>query len=276
VKKMALWQRVLIGSSSSMFLVALFGFDLRNVTNPGLGDRAIASSDTSDVNKSIMRNLSGQWQQVGGNGSSQVIFTIDGKLCLISPRYGATVFNYEITNAATQPIQLSLSAIGVGGSVMSEIEFISDTQIQISGGGFTETYQKVSEGTDFPADAYYGEREPSQNEMKEAEAQSYVGSINRGQQAFFLENDRFSDSLRALELGIQDSSFYQYKMQLVDSERVLVTATAMEEGLRSFSGIVYLERIPLDGAREGMNFQTHTNICATEVPSRIPPACSPS
>jgi len=47
------------------------------------------------------------------------------------------------------------------------------------------------------------------NKAKQSEAQTYVGSINRGQQAYYLEKNVFG-GLSNLELGISNSANYTY------------------------------------------------------------------
>jgi len=41
------------------------------------------------------------------------------------------------------------------------------------------------------------------NKAKQSEAKTYVGSMNRGQQAYYLENDEFSTEIGELGLGIK-------------------------------------------------------------------------
>ena len=49
------------------------------------------------------------------------------------------------------------------------------------------------------------------NKAKQSEAKTYVGSMNRGQQAFYLENDEFSSNIGDLGLGIKtQTSNYKY------------------------------------------------------------------
>jgi prepilin-type N-terminal cleavage/methylation domain-containing protein len=47
------------------------------------------------------------------------------------------------------------------------------------------------------------------NKARQSEAQTYIGSINRGQQAYFLEKQCFGN-LSNLELGISDTDNYTY------------------------------------------------------------------
>ena len=75
------------------------------------------------------------------------------------------------------------------------------------------------------------------NKAKQAEAQTYVGSINRGQQAYFLEKSAFG-ALSNLELGISNTQNYTY-----DSIGVgpLATTTALPKGvLKGYAGKVWI------------------------------------
>lgn len=47
------------------------------------------------------------------------------------------------------------------------------------------------------------------NKARQSEAQTYVGSLNRGQQAYYLEKNEFG-ALTSLELGIIDTKNYTY------------------------------------------------------------------
>ncbi|MFZ4640056.1 MAG: type IV pilin-like G/H family protein [Nodosilinea sp.] len=49
------------------------------------------------------------------------------------------------------------------------------------------------------------------NKARQSEAVTYVGSVNRGQQAYRLENTQFSDKVDTLALGIKTTTkYYQY------------------------------------------------------------------
>jgi type IV pilus assembly protein PilA len=76
------------------------------------------------------------------------------------------------------------------------------------------------------------------NKARQAEASTYVGSINRGQQAYFLERSVFGN-LSNLELGIRDTKNYTYSSTgngLVDA----ITAAAPAGTLKGFAGRVYV------------------------------------
>ncbi|MEH2377424.1 MAG: type IV pilin-like G/H family protein [Nostoc sp.] len=51
------------------------------------------------------------------------------------------------------------------------------------------------------------------NKAKQSEAKTYVGSMNRAQQAFYLENTLFTSTIGSLGLGIATSTInYQYQI----------------------------------------------------------------
>jgi type IV pilus assembly protein PilA len=80
------------------------------------------------------------------------------------------------------------------------------------------------------------------NKAKETEATTYVGSMNRSQQAFFLENNAFTNSLSSLELGIKDTNNYTYTATTAGSgAAATASAIATPSGvLNQYSGIVWI------------------------------------
>ncbi len=80
------------------------------------------------------------------------------------------------------------------------------------------------------------------NKARQAEAQTYVGSLNRAQQAFYLQNRYFSDDLGALELGIGNTENYEYVIAGGGEDSVVVTNEANPTGpdLKGYAGTVWL------------------------------------
>jgi len=81
------------------------------------------------------------------------------------------------------------------------------------------------------------------NKAKQAEAQTYVGSINRGQQAYFLEKSMFG-GLSNLELGISNTANYNYSSVVgagtgVNAD-VITTAINPKAVLKGYAGRVWL------------------------------------
>jgi type IV pilus assembly protein PilA len=76
------------------------------------------------------------------------------------------------------------------------------------------------------------------NKARQSEAQTYVGSMNRAQQAYYLENNSFG-SLAGLELGISDSKSYAYTVVNTSTEGVN-KATPVNTALKGYAGRTYL------------------------------------
>lgn len=89
---------------------------------------------------------------------------------------------------------------------------------------------------------YYAITSPGQaNKARESEAKTYIGSINRGQQAFRLENDSFAETIDEIGIGIPtESDHYQYEITTSDNDMVAATAKAKTGGIRSFIGAVFI------------------------------------
>lgn len=82
------------------------------------------------------------------------------------------------------------------------------------------------------------------NKARESEARTYVGSINRAQQAFYMENSNvFADSIASLGLGINSATEnYTYNLA-VKNEGATQGAVVNARGaanLRDFGGLVWV------------------------------------
>ncbi|MGJ3247003.1 MAG: pentapeptide repeat-containing protein [Elainellaceae cyanobacterium] len=81
--------------------------------------------------------------------------------------------------------------------------------------------------------------EPQRQQAIESEARSYVGSMNRAQQAYYLERGEFSDTVDALGLGIaSETEYYRYDIMQVSAIGVMQMAIPKAEGHTSYLGIV--------------------------------------
>ncbi|PZO42731.1 MAG: hypothetical protein DCF19_06795 [Pseudanabaena frigida] len=85
----------------------------------------------------------------------------------------------------------------------------------------------------------------------QSEAKTYVGAMNRGQQAYYLEKERWAKNIDEIGIGIkEESDNYRYKTQPIDSTKTVniknypgiavQTGLAKKEGLKSYLGIAYL------------------------------------
>lgn len=89
------------------------------------------------------------------------------------------------------------------------------------------------------------------NKARQSEAKTYVGAMNRGQQAHFLERNRWGKTIDEIGIGIKsESEDYRYTIKIVDSIKTVNTknyagiavntAIAKKDGLKSYVGVVYL------------------------------------
>lgn len=79
------------------------------------------------------------------------------------------------------------------------------------------------------------------NKARQSEAQTYVGAINRGQQAYYLEKNTFG-ALSNLELGISDTKNYTYASNASGSGTAAVANTAAQPTatLKGYAGKVWV------------------------------------
>ncbi|BAZ32894.1 serine/threonine protein kinase [Cylindrospermum sp. NIES-4074] len=103
------------------------------------------------------------------------------------------------------------------------------------------------------------------NKAKQSEAKTYIGSMNRAQQAYFLENNKFSSTIAELQLGIKsETQNYSYSVNVINPKQsVRLTAKAKVSGLKSYTGAVFVQN-----AKE---FLTIAGTCETTAPSQTPP-----
>jgi type IV pilus assembly protein PilA len=82
------------------------------------------------------------------------------------------------------------------------------------------------------------------NKARQSEAQTYVGSMNRGQQAFYLEQSAFATSITTLGIGVPtQTDYYSYDSAggtATDASQATTTATLRKGALKNYSGVVWL------------------------------------
>ncbi len=104
------------------------------------------------------------------------------------------------------------------------------------------------------------------SQAKQSEAKTYVGSLNRSQQAFFLEKNKFSSNIGELGVGIQsETANYRYTTQAYGSGMkgyAVSTATPKIDGLKGYVGGAFV--ITSSGSQE---VTTLTIICEGNAPS---------
>jgi hypothetical protein len=103
----------------------------------------------------------------------------------------------------------------------------------------------------------------------EAEAKKYLTQMNQAQQAFYQQHQRFAATLEELERSaaiLSHSAFYTYHLSVQNDRQSRLTAVAKVDGLRSYTGTVWLAS-PVDGAAT-----VAIALCETRKPTRTAPA----
>lgn len=89
------------------------------------------------------------------------------------------------------------------------------------------------------------------NKAKQSEAKTYVGTLNKGQQAYFTEKNRFGSNIEILGIGVKASTVnYTYATSnsvytSAEASSNNATSHAVPEGvaLRAYTGMVQLNQV---------------------------------
>jgi type IV pilus assembly protein PilA len=82
------------------------------------------------------------------------------------------------------------------------------------------------------------------NKAMEFEGRNNIGTINRGQQAYYLEHNKFSSSIPELGIGISPQTInYQYLIQ-TDRQFVVNYAQSKKPNLKSYLGVAFIGIVP--------------------------------
>ncbi|WP_445175137.1 type IV pilin-like G/H family protein [Microcoleus sp.] len=107
---------------------------------------------------------------------------------------------------------------------------------------------------------------------KTGEARQYVGSMNRAQEALFIEKSAFSSSVDALGLGIKtETTTFKYSIRAT-KKAAFNYAVAKEKSLKSYVGGVFLvpaKNFEPNAAKEKIT--TTSILCEADFPGTIKP-----
>ncbi len=113
------------------------------------------------------------------------------------------------------------------------------------------------------------------NKAKQSEAKQYIGSISKGQQAYFVENGKFIetiDDIGKLGLGIRTATGnYTYSLE-AGGDGTNAGANSFTDkaanGLKYYAGLVFLERVDPDDDQSDLTSQTR--LCESKDASTDP------
>ncbi len=103
----------------------------------------------------------------------------------------------------------------------------------------------------------------------ESEAKQYVGSMNRAQQAIFIEKSAFATSVNALGLGIKtETKNYKYSVRAT-KQIAFIYGFSKKPQLKSYVGGAFVIGAKSNNGEDEMN--TESILCSTDTPGTIPP-----
>jgi type II secretory pathway pseudopilin PulG len=108
---------------------------------------------------------------------------------------------------------------------------------------------------------------------KTVEAKIYVSSMSKGQQAYFAENNAFSSSVKALEIGLKtETRNFKYSIRTT-KKAAFSYAVAKKKNLKSYVGGVFV--VPTKNFEPNADKEEITTtyiLCETDSPGTIKPA----
>lgn len=99
--------------------------------------------------------------------------------------------------------------------------------------------------------------DPEITRARESEAKSMIGSFNRSQQVFYVENNRFATTISELDVSLIGKYYEQYDIVAESSDFVFTKTQPISahQELHSFAGAVWFNQ-------EGRSFET--KICRSD------------
>ncbi|MEM7712872.1 MAG: type IV pilin-like G/H family protein [Cyanobacteria bacterium P01_A01_bin.68] len=105
---------------------------------------------------------------------------------------------------------------------------------------------------------------------RQSEAKNYVGSMNRAQQAFYLENNNsFTTSVVSLALGIKtQTENFKYEITAESTTGSVVTnkGAALKKALKSYAGVTYTSTQDVNGVSDAITLAT---MCESVNPANV-------
>jgi len=255
------------------------------------------AQNPASINSSASRFV-GQWRLRDYLPISlTVVFTQDGKLFVLLPSYltsflssgspslsrgsvSAFEYRYKI-NSTAQPMQIDMISPAENQTIATIFEFTSDGQLRIEWEGInpgeprpTEFtvgaiyLQKVANTTALPRNTQIIDLAAQQRQGRESEGQQYISSMNRAQQAVYIETEKFATAIDELGIGLKpetENYSYQIVPQSGSIPSAMMTAKAKSPELKSYTGAVFA--IKVNG-----EVTTVSVVCGTDQPSTTPPA----
>jgi hypothetical protein len=207
----------------------------------------------------------GRWiiKSLSGDKQATIIFTPEGKLFEIRQNQAFEVGGYQIIESSDDKFSVKINPYDVTLVFMTESKLIGLDKRNIIID--TAQYEKISNEGTIPLGIEIIRLSMLKDKTMRNEGQFYIGSLNRVQQAFYLERRRFASSFLELMSGFpSETENYSYKINLVDGFRVQTTATPKKEGLPTYIGGVFV--VKTQSFPEG---DTLAVLCVSQKPTKL-------
>jgi hypothetical protein len=245
------------------------------------------SSQSQTANATnVNQKLLGQWKAKDPSSSETLIFifTPQGKLFSLPSNSNTPValeFEYRI-NPTFKPMQLDVTIPNSAEPVLTIFEFFADGKMRLQLHGTNPgkarpkafsanamIFEKVSDATSLPESIqiFNGEPERQVSTQPAVEGKQILNAMNRVQQAYYLENNKFATTIEQLAIDIKpETENYQYRILPQDklTSSVMMTATAKSPESKSYTSAVFVTKVNKENL-------TIAGICETNNPSKIPP-----
>ena len=268
---------------SSLFLGLAGNLGMSVSAQPSIAP-VVAQSQPAPAANPVAQQILGQWQAKDPSGQDLLMFVFapENKLYIVLPSpekpAPAVEMRYRI-DSSQNPMHLDVQ-INSDDTVMTVFEVGPDGKMRLQLDGTNPgvprptaltdaatVFEKVSDATTVPADSEVVGFEEQKGMAQQSEARLFMSALNRAQQAYFLENNKFAAAIGELGLGIKpETEFYRYQIlpQGDATKSVLMTAQAKSEELKSYSAAVF---VMTNNAEE----LTIPVLCETEQPSTSSP-----
>ncbi|MEG4810832.1 type IV pilin-like G/H family protein [Microcoleus sp. F8-D3] len=110
------------------------------------------------------------------------------------------------------------------------------------------------------------------NRAKKSEAKMYVGSMNRAQQALFIEKSAFVTSVNALEIGIKkETKKYNYSV-FATKQTAFNYGVSKQKDIKSYVGVVFvIPATKFDSNASKNKITTASILCVADSAGTIKP-----
>jgi hypothetical protein len=248
-------------------------------------DQAIAAEPTEV--QAETQKLIGRWELNGiskPDSKGLLIFAPNGKLYVVDAsektamvaEYQVNIFNGQVyldVNQGSLGSRVTFSFNSRGQLVIPQL--LIPAALQYSNAYIGSFFlpnalylTRISDDGKLPSDVEIIDPTPQGHRAKQAEARTYISTMNRGQQAFFHEKSYFTNSIIELGSGIPpETDNYSYQIVVLDAKKAVQNiALAKKDGLNSYTGLVYTQVLPSTGDLTSLAL-----LCESKKPTKAKP-----